>query len=252
LLFNRKNVPLINFSKTTPTINIYDLPKEIDDYVRNFLKNDKSSPIKESLLKKFKKGTVIKIDYDNSSKPYLIKTLLNTKKYSKEELDFDIDKLPDKKPKKLNQKISENDLLYRNVFDKQMFKDNYLKNINKKYSDLLESTKNFIGPISTQSFSLDDLIKNNIEADYNIFNFIFNYVDPLLFDKAVDENYLIKDNISSRMDQFDLYYDQYIDWFNKLKGFTGDIKNSNYGLNISDFGRFFDKILKNVTTPPPL
>jgi hypothetical protein len=44
-----------------------------------------------------------------------------------------------------------------------------------------------------------------------------------------------------------LYYDQYINWFNKLKGFTGDINNSNYGLNISDFERFFDKILKNVT-----
>lgn len=251
LLSNKNDVLNINFNENN-NISIYDLWNKIDDYVKNLLKNNNFLTLKDSLLKKFKKGTVIKIDYDNSAKPYLIRTEINTKKYSKEELDFDIDKLPKKKPKKLNQKISENDLLYRNVFDKQMFKDNYLKNINKKYSDLLESTKNFIGPISTQSFSLDDLIKNNIEADYNIFNFIFNYVDPLLFDKAVDENYLIKDNISSRMDQFDLYYDQYIDWFNKLKGITGDINNSNYGLNISDFERFFDKILKNVITVPSL
>ena len=190
-----------------------------------------------------KNGTIIKIDYSNQ-KPYLIKTDTNTKKYDKNEIN-----IKKNKPKlKLNQKISDNDLLYRNVFDKQMFKDNHLKNINKKYSDLLESTKNFVGQNSTQSFSLNDIIKNNIEVDYNIFDFIFNYVDPLLFDKAVDENYSIKDNISRRMDQFDLYYEQYINWFNELKGFTEKINNSNYGLNISDFQNFFDTILKNVTT----
>ena len=113
----------------------------------------------------------------------------------------------------------------------------------------MESTKNFVGQNSTQSFSLNDIIKNNIEADYNIFDFIFNYVDPLLFDKVVDENYTIKDNISRRMDQFDLYYEQYINWFNELKGFTEEINKLNYGLNISDFQNFFDKILENVTTP---
>ena len=128
-----------------------------------------------------------------------------------------------------------------------MFKNKYSTDINKKYLELLESTKKFVGEKFTHSFSLDDIIKNSIEADFNIFNFIFNYVDPLLFDKVVDENYLIKDNISRSIDQFDLYYEQYINWFNKLKGFTNNINQNNDGLNISDFERFFHKTLENVT-----
>jgi len=221
-------------------------PTKYNQLVTNIIEQKNKNQF--NTLNNLIKGTIIKIDYNNPSKPYLIKMKADIeipiKKYSRN--DFEL--LSIKKPKlKLNQKISENDLLYRNVFDKQMFKDNYLKNINNKYSDLSESTKNFVGQNSTQSFSLNDIIKNNIEADYNMFDFIFNYVDPLLFDKVVDENYSIKDNISRSMDQFDLYYEQYINWFNRLKGITGEINNSNYGLNISDFERFFDKILKNVT-----
>jgi len=232
------------------SIRSFSIDKFIDAFKVEPSKNEKDKKLDE-LANKILTGTIIKIDYDNPSKPYLIKFNIDVKnddifekKYS--EKDFEVLMKREKKLK-LNQKISDNDLLYRNIIDKQTLKDNYLKNITKKYSELLESTDNFVGKISTQTFTLDDIIKNNIQVDYNLFDFIFNYVDPLLLNKVIDENYMIKDNISRHMDQFDLYYDQYIDWFNKLKGFTYNINNSDYKLNISDFERFFYKSLKDVT-----
>ena len=142
--------------------------------------------------------------------------------------------------KKITEKIHSFDYLYVSKFDNAYYKKKHQEQIHKNYFNLNESINNFIGVDS--KFDLLSVIKNNLEVDYNTINFIFNYVDPLIYGKAVDSNILVKQFISKRINNFELYYDQYMYWYNN---FGKNIKLFNNARSEeSNFRKFYDEIFK--------
>ena len=144
--------------------------------------------------------------------------------------------------KKITENIHSFDYLYTNKFDNAYYKRKHQEIINKNYFNLKESINNFIGPDA--SFDLLSIVKNNLEVDYNTINFVFNYVDPLLYGKAIDSNILIKQFISKKINNFELYYDQYMYWYNNFgKGinFFNNAKTEE-----SNFRKFYDDIFKEI------
>ena len=144
--------------------------------------------------------------------------------------------------KKITEKIHTFDYLYVSKFDNAYYKRKHQEQIHKNYFNLKESINNFIGP--NASFDLLSVIKNNLEVDYNTINFIFNYVDPLIYGKAVDSNILVKQFISKKINNFELYYDQYMYWIktlcNNIEGKKSNIDND------YNFRKFYDNILNNI------
>jgi hypothetical protein len=144
--------------------------------------------------------------------------------------------------KKITEKIHSFDYLYNTKFDNAYYKRKHQEIINKNYFELKESINNFIGPDA--NFDLLSIIKNNLEVDYNTINFIFNYVDPLIYGKAVDSNILIKQFISKKINNFELYYDQYMYWYNNFgKGIN---VFSNAKTEESNFRKFYEDIFKEI------
>lgn len=141
-------------------------------------------------------------------------------------------------------KIHDFDLLYTNVLNQQYYKDEHSKNINNYYKEFKKSIENYIG--DNAKFDIFSVISSSLENDFCLIQFIFNYVDPVIFNNAVDNHYKIKEYISKKINDFEEYYDQYIDWYNNFIGATAFFDN--YGVtDESDFKSFFDKIFsKNI------
>ena len=141
-------------------------------------------------------------------------------------------------------KIHDFDLLYTNVLNQQYYKDEHSKNINHYYKELKKSIENYIG--DNAKSDIFSVISTSLENDFCLIQFIFNYVNPVIFNNAVDNHYKIKEYISKKINDFEEYYDQYIDWYNNFIGAT--VFFDNYGVtDESDFKSFFDKIFsKNI------
>jgi hypothetical protein len=144
--------------------------------------------------------------------------------------------------KKITEKIHSFDYLYTSKFDNVYYKKKHQEQIHKNYFELKESINNFIG--SNASFDLLSIIENNLEVDYNTINFVFNYVDPLIYGKAIDSNILIKQFISKKINNFELYYDQYMYW---IKTFCKNIDVNKSKIDDDyNFRKFYDNILNEL------
>lgn len=144
----------------------------------------------------------------------------------------------------LNSKINKFNLLYLNINNQHSYKDKNLENINNYRSKIIELTDNIVG--SNASYDLYNIIVNMIQLDFNLISCVFNYVDPTIFDKSVDIHFKIKDYIYDKINNFELYYEDYIDWYNQLINATDTSSIKDYSKVESDFDSFFDKIFKDL------
>jgi len=144
----------------------------------------------------------------------------------------------------LDKKINLYDSLYYNNISSDFYKNNHLNNMNNLYNNLLTSIDN---AFNSQSSSLYKLIINSLNLDFNLIKFIFCYVEPKLFNKAIDSYYQINDYIYGNINNFQAYYDDYINWYNKLinkiSSSSGAIGNST---DDSNFEEYFDKIFSDL------
>jgi hypothetical protein len=144
----------------------------------------------------------------------------------------------------LDKKINLYDSLYYNNISSDFYKNNHLNNMNNLYNNLLTSIDN---AFNSQSSSLYKLIINSLNLDFNLIKFIFCYVEPKLFNKAIDSYYQINDYIYGNINNFQAYYDDYINWYNKLisgiSSTSGAIGNS---IDDSNFEEYFDKIFSRL------
>ena len=111
------------------------------------------------------------------------------------------------------------------------------------YNNMKTSLNNFIG-----SNNLYNIIIYNLELDYDILNFILYYIESNIFNKCIDSNYLIKDYISKDIDNFELYYSDYMEWYNKniISPGTLPTQVSNSDKNIKSFNDYFENSLKEL------
>lgn len=193
---------------------------------------------------------ITKIDFMNSSnKPYTLKYIGSSTSppispilITENNLIKNYKQTPQKITKRnMVNKIHNFDLLYRNIFNQEYYKNEHTKKINTCYNDLKKSVDKYVGPDA--QFDLFNIICNSIEADYNAVQFIFYYVKPLIFNRAVDINFMVKDFISKRINNFEKNYDNYIDWYNIFIGAIAKI-DKNMPNEESDFEAFFEKTFK--------
>ena len=201
---------------------------------------------------------LIKIDFiNNREKPYVLKNISSST--SKHLSYFDLNTLytriqstplsvtPNIKKitnRSMKDKIHHFDLLYKNILNQEYYKMNHINNVSNYYIQLKTSIDKYVG-VDAQ-FDLFNVASSSLEADFNIIKFIFYYIDPIKFNRAVDINYKIKDYIYKKINNFEEYYDEYVDWYNIFIGAVADF-DPNLPTEESDFKSYFDKIFnKNI------
>ena len=198
----------------------------------------------------------IKIDKPEKKKENIKKDTINYNKYQfvsnavNEDYNNKIDNKGNKKIKyNLDTKISENNLLYSsNFFNIETYKELHLKKINELFNKFHDSLLSFVGYKSRNN--LYNLSYYNIETDFYLLKFIFNYVSTDLFNKCIDINFKIKAKINKSINIFDIYYEQYINWWKELNGLSlNESNNSDNILHYISFDNFLEKKIKNIFTP---
>lgn len=194
---------------------------------------------------------ILKIDPTDLDKKYHIDIISGTRPRYYSDLQFkqqfrtSIDKIT---KRDLGKKIHNFDLLYVNILDQQYYKDEHTNNIYRIYENFYNSTQNIIG-YSVKS-NLYNFLINSFDMDFYLIKFIFYYVDQKDFNKAVDDHYNCKKYISKSINNFERYYDDYIDWYNMFIDTYSDISSAYSATSESDFQEFFDKMYaKNIETP---
>ena len=259
-------IPIITQSITE---SIIEIPKYIKTSITQISSEElyKNYKIKYSHLDdNFKVGDVITNVFDNTKTYQILKinsTDLDKKyhinicdaivyNYSKgkpkyySDLEFkqqfitSIDKIT---KRNLGGKIHNFDLLYVNILDQQYYKNEHMNNIYRIYEKFYGSIQNIIG-YSVKS-NLYNFLINSFEMDFYLIKFIFYYVDQKDFNKAVDDHYMCKKYISKSINNFERYYDDYIDWYNMFIGTYSDISAAYGATSESDFKEFFYKIYAN-------
>ncbi len=151
------------------------------------------------------------------------------------------------KEKNIIDKLNHWNLIYSTMISQDHIKKKYEKNIYQIYKELLESIENNIG--SNANYNLYDVVIQNMGLDYNVINFIFNYVDNKLFIKAVETDYSIKDYINSKFNGIDLFYEKYIEWYNNTKGLTINPTESQKEEKYNNFDNFYTQIIQTLLPP---
>lgn len=194
-----------------------------------------------------KKATITQIDFVNiQKKPYQIEYENGTTGDVNVE---NISEISKKAKPTLSSKIQKFSTLYTNFVNKDIIQNNYNKNINQTYNNFYKSLDDFIS--GNTEFNLLNVCVNGIETDFNLLKFIFNYVDVIMYNIVVDNDYKIKEYISNKINIFERYYEQYILWYNEMLGLVSSdiLFKDTFGKD--DFKEFLDKILeKQLLTPP--
>lgn len=205
---------------------------------------------KKSLTNKI----ITKIDFQsNPNTPYFIKDVLTStiQKLSKNDFENDYNKKEIIKAsgeviKKITKrnlagKIHNFDLLYTNILSEQYIKDEHNEKIHLYYTELKNSIEKYVG--EDAKFNLYNVIISSLEVDFNIIKFIFFYVYPIIFHKAVSIHYKIKNEISFMINKFENNYDSYIDWYNMFIGAVSPNLLEFDKDSTSDFKTYFDKMI---------
>jgi hypothetical protein len=151
----------------------------------------------------------------------------------------------------LKSKIHEIDLLYLTFVDEEFIKNEHRENCYKNYEALHDSLDKIIG--NGAQYNLYDITKNMIELDFNLYKFIFSYVEPELFNNIVINHYKIKNYISKKINSFERYFDLFIEWKEKIEGISstsyGSLTNINKLYTYQKFEEFYNDIITKIKLP---
>jgi len=215
--------------------------KQYEDYLIN-VNNKSSSNNDKDTYKVFDRvniigkgeGVIVGIDYFGSPKtPFSVQINNEIIKYSLSSLQ----KIPttNKIKPTLNSKINLYDSLYYNKNNSDFYKNNHKNNMNNLYKNIITSINQ---SFDNGSSSLYDVIVNCLNLDFNLIKFIFCYVEPKIYNKAIDSYYSVNEYIYNNINSFDSYYKDYIRWYNKLLGLS--ILDSNIKINFTEESNFED------------
>lgn len=109
----------------------------------------------------------------------------------------------------------------------------------KIYSDFKESIDDLLS--GSDNMTLYDIILTTLNLDYSLFELMFYYCEPLLFDTVMSSHHNIKKYILDKLKTLDLYYDSYKDWLG-----TGIDVDGNGITDLLKFEDFFKKVMSNM------
>ena len=143
--------------------------------------------------------------------------------------------------KSMYNKVHKFNLLYTPSINDNLYKESHVSKINKVYSHVYD---NIIKLLDTSNNDLLSITINNIECDFSIIEFLYYYVEPKLFNGAIENNTKMKKYIYDEINKFELYCEDYINWYNKI---DENIRSSNSDSDSDenfDFKSFFNDKLK--------
>jgi hypothetical protein len=143
------------------------------------------------------------------------------------------------KNEKLYDKIHKFNLLYTPSINDNLYKENHVSNMNKIYSHVYN---NITKLLDTSNNDLLNITLNNIDCDFSIIEFLYYYVESKLFNNAIDNNTKIKKYIYDEINKFELYYENYLDWYKKINQSTESLISNTNTNNNFDFKSFFSSI----------
>lgn len=176
------NYGLLAFYMVFDLSDIYSYSKQKNDEIKRLKKNNKNNNNKYVLYE----PNVIPLSPASLSLP------------------------PSKKPYK--NVTSKN--LYTNVYDVTYYNTKNKKDVETIYKDLVSYKKKVF---NTSDMDLYNVLINYVNLDFCTINFLFNYVEPSLFNNFITNHIKIKKYIINSINIFDKYEDKYVDWFDKLK-----------------------------------
>jgi len=149
-------------------------------------------------------------------------------------------------PKKseLQSKIHKSNLLYLENNDINYYINLHKKRLTDIYTNIITSKNNSLD--NGASYDLYNITTNLLELEFNIIKFIFNYIDEIIFNNFIDVHLKIKHYIYEKINTFNIYYEPYIEWYNRaiLK-----LSSSSTGMNTSEvenFQDFFNNIVSKI------
>lgn len=141
--------------------------------------------------------------------------------------------------KSMYNKVHKFNLLYTPSINDNLYKESHVSKINKVYSHVYDNINKLL---DTSNNDLLSITINNIECDFSMIEFLYYYVEPKLFNGAIENNTKMKKYIYDEINKFELYCEDYINWYNKI-----DSERSSFGPSPDenfDFNKFFDSKIK--------
>lgn len=153
---------------------------------------------------------------------------------------------PPAPPSKISYKNVTSKNLYTNVYDVTYYNTKNKKDVETIYKDLVSYKKKVF---NTSDMDLYNVLINYVNLDFCTINFLFNYVEPSLFNNFITNHIKIKKYIINSINIFDKYEDKYVDWFDKLKapGSGASLPPLSSPLDkIEDYQKFLDSELGKI------
>jgi hypothetical protein len=145
----------------------------------------------------------------------------------------------------LQPKINKSNLLYIETNNADYYINLHNTRLTNIYNNIITPINNFLD--NSASCNLYNVVTNLLELDSNLFVLTFYYIDNNRFNNFINVHIRIKDYICQKINIFALYYDQYIDWYNRVilncdsPSYTG-LGNDEF----EDFKKFFDNLIKEI------
>ena len=144
----------------------------------------------------------------------------------------------------LQTKIHKSNLLYLENNDANYYINLHKNKLTNIYTNIISSKNNSLD--NGSSYDLYNITINLLELEFNIIKFIFNYIDETIFNNFIDIHIKIKQYIYEKINTFNVYYEPYIEWYNRV---ILELSGSLIGINTSEvenFKDFFNKIILKV------
>jgi hypothetical protein len=144
----------------------------------------------------------------------------------------------------LQSKIHKSNLLYLENNDINYYINLHNKRLTNIYTNIITSKNNSLD--NGASYNLYNITINLLELEFNIIKFIFNYIDEIIFNNFIDVHIKIKQYIYEKINTFNIYYEPYIEWYNRI---ILGLSSSLIGMNtteIENFKDFFNKIISEI------
>jgi len=146
--------------------------------------------------------------------------------------------------KTLQSKIHKSNLLYLENNDINYYINLHKNRLTNIYTNIITSKNNSLD--NEASYDLYNITINLLELEFNIIKFIFNYIDEIIFNNFIDVHIKIKQYIYEKINTFNIYYEPYIEWYNRV---ILELSGSLIGINTSEvenFKDFFNKIISEI------
>ena len=145
---------------------------------------------------------------------------------------------------KLQDKIEKFNALYTEINNMEYYINEHNTRLTNIYNNIITAINNSFN--DDASYDLYNITVNLLEIDFNLIKFIFYYIDQAIFNNFILTHIKIKNYIYDKINTFSMYYEDYIDWYNKLLGVNQIDSDTNTHLKKMTFQTTYNRIMEEL------